>query len=187
LKRQAFTIAEVLIASFVGLLLMTVALFLFNQVGGASYLGSSQLELQMHTREILRRLGPTVRMATAPNSAMTGIYAPDIGATASNVVFCCPEDLLSQTPAAFNPRTPVYYLLHLRYDTPSRQLILEDFYSPTPTRQQILGRDTQLFQATRTHRIGLRLEVECQKQMRDISGRPKTIKFNLADSIQIPE
>ena len=182
---RAFTILEVLIAGAVGLLLIGVGLAVFLRLGSASLSGSSQLQLQLMTRETLRKIVPMLKMATAPNSQQTAIYSPDIGATAANVVFSSPEDLLNPNPPAFDPRDPVYLLLQMRWDSTSRQLLLEDFYSPT--RYTILGNQISDFKVARTQRIGLRLQLERQTLIRDSRGYSKPVKFDLADTLQLPE
>ncbi|MBT9588235.1 hypothetical protein IV102_33165 [bacterium] len=185
MTRRAFSIAEVLVAAGIGLALMALGLRLFLQIGAATLSGSSQLELQLSTRETLRRLVPYLKMATPPNSQQTAVYAPDIGQTAGNVVFCSPEDVFDASPPAFDPRNPSYILLQVRWDTATQKLILEDFYNPT--RNSILARKVSKFRVTRSHRIGLRIEVERQTLSRDLRGNPKTVRFELSDTLQLPE
>lgn len=179
------TLPELVVAGTIAIVLMAVGLLLFRRVSSASLSGASQLELQLSTRESLRRLVPILKMATPPNSQQTGIYSPDIGITAANVVFCSPEDLLNLHPPAFNPRDPFYILLQVRYEASSRQIILEDFYAPS--RHNVLAHQVSDFKVSRLHRIGLRLQIERQTQINDSRGYPKTVKFQLFDVLQLPE
>ncbi|MBX3168706.1 MAG: hypothetical protein KF760_14925 [Candidatus Eremiobacteraeota bacterium] len=183
--KRAMTLAEVLVAGALSLVLLGVGLVLLRRLGSASLSGSSQLQLQLTTRETLRKIVPMLKLATAPNSQQTAIYTPDIGATAANVVFCSPEDLLNPNPPAFNPRDPFYILLQIRYAADKRQILLEDFYAPE--RYTVLGHQVSDFQVARTQRIGLRLQMERQATIRDSRGFPKPIKFQLSDSLQLPE
>lgn len=185
MRRRAFSLTEVLVAAGVGLMLMAIALLLLRRITTASMSGGSQLQLQLTTRETLRKIVPMLKMATSPNSQQTAIYSPDLGATAANVVFCSPEDLLDATPPAFNPRDPLYILLQVRYDASSRQILLEDFYSPT--RYTVLGYQVSEFKVTRTQRIGLRLELARQAMVRDSAGYTKPVDYELSDSLQLPE
>lgn len=183
--RRAFTLSELLVGVALGLALMGLGLLMFRSIGHASLTGGSQLELQVRVRECIRRLTPLVKLATPPNSQQTAIYAPDIGVTASNCVYCSPEDSVALSPPAFDPRNATYTLLQVRWDTATRDLILEDFYNPT--RQRVLARNLSLFSVTRVHRIGLRFVVEQQAQVRDFRGFPKVQRFQLSDALQLPE
>lgn len=185
MRRRALTLPEVLVAASVGLMLMAIALVLLRRITAASVSGSSQLQLQLTTRETLRKIVPMLKMATSPNSQQTGIYSPDLGVTAGNVVFCSPEDLLNASPPPFNPRDPNYILLQIRYQPASHQLLLEDFYSPT--RYTVLGYQVHQFKVSRTHRIGLRLELTRQALVRDSAGYSKPVDYQLSDSLQLPE
>lgn len=185
MKLRAFTLAEVLVAGALALVVLGIGLVLLRRLGSASLSGSSQLQLQLNTRETMRKLVPMLKMATPPNSQQTAVYHPDIGATAANVVFCSPEDMLNPSPTAFNPRDPVYMLLQVRWDSYSQRLFLEDFYNPT--RFTVLGHQVSKFAVVRSTRIGLRLDLERQTTIKDSRGYPKTVKFELADTIQLPE
>ena len=185
MKRRALSIPEVLVAAGLGLVLMAVALVLFRRVTSASFAGASRLQLQLSTRETLRKIVPLLKMATPPNSQQTGIYSPDLGVTAGNVVFCSPEDMLHPNPPEFNPRDPVYLLLQIRHDATSRQILLEDFY--TPARHTVLGYQVRDFQVVHTQRIGLRLKIVRELTVRDPLGHSKPLQYELSDSLQLPE
>ena len=175
-----------LVAGALGLVLMALGLMLFRRIGSASLAGSSQLQLQTSTRETLRRIPPILRMAMPPNSQQTAIYYPDIGASAANVVFCCPEDLVDNTSSAtFNPRDPVYFLFQMRWEPATQQIVLEDFYSPD--RSRIMARQVSAFRVARTQRIGLRLQLERQVTIRDSRGYPKVQRFELSETFQLVE
>ncbi|MBS2033634.1 hypothetical protein JST97_01525 [bacterium] len=176
---------ELIVACAIGVMLMAIGMLLFRRVTFASLSGSSQLQLQLSTRESLRRMVPLLKMATPPNSQQTAIYSPDIGLTTGNIVFCCPEDLLNPQPPPFDPRDPFYILLQIRYDPSSREVLLEDFY--TPTRSNVLAYQVSDFKISRLHRIGLRLQIERQILINDSRGYPKPVKYQLSDVLQLPE
>lgn len=185
MRKRALSLTEVLVAAGVGLMLMAIGLLLLRRLTSASVSGSSQLQLQLTTRETLRKIVPMLKLATSPNSQQTAIYSPELGVSAANVVFCSPEDLLDESPPAFNPRDPHYILLQIRYDATSRQILLEDFYSPT--RYTVLGYQVSDFKVARTQRIGLRLELARQTTVRDSAGHSKPLEYQLSDSLQLPE
>lgn len=185
MRRRALTLPEVLVAAGIGLMLMAVALLLLRRVTSASLSGGSRLQLQLSTRETLRKIVPLLKMATPPNSQQTGIYSPDLGVTAANVVFCSPEDMLNPNPPEFNPRDPVYILLQLRHDPASRKLLLEDFYHPD--RYTVLGHQVSDFQVVHTQRIGLRLKIVREMPVRDHLGYTKPLQYELSDTLQLPE
>jgi hypothetical protein len=185
MSMRGFSLLEIILAGVLGLSVMTLGLLLFRRVGTASLSGSSQLELQLSTREGLRRLGPILRMATAPNSQANAIYSPALSQTAANVVFSSPDDQLASNPPPFDPRNPSYILLQVRYDSVSRRVLLEDFYNPT--RHRVICRNVSDFRVTRTHRQGINLYLRREAQIKDARGFPKNISFYLQDAIQMPE
>lgn len=185
MRRRGFTIAEVLVAAGVGLLVMAMGLAIFLKMSDAGRLGESWLSLQLNAREVDRRLLPLLRMATPPNSAREGIYLPEDANPAATVVFCVPEDLLAATPAPFDPRAPVYHLVQIRHDVPRQQLLLEDYYHPE--RVRVLGRNVTQFQVVRADRAGLTFTLEFRLVTRDARGLPKPLSYKLSDSVQLPE
>lgn len=181
--KSAVTLLEVLVASAVGLLVFAVLIAIFRQMVLAGQLGESRISSQLRARQAVRRVIPYLRFATAPNTAVEAIYHPDVDATASNVVFSVPENLLQSGPA-FNPRSPVYYLYQIRHDITSKKLLLQDFYAPTQS--NTLAIDIAAFNVTRNHLNGLLVRLRTEAQSRDARGFSKLLPYQIEEAVEIP-
>lgn len=183
--RRAFSLIEVMIVCLLGLALGGVILALFFQVTSSGRLGEGRLGNQLRARQAMRRVIPWIRFSTAPNTSQSGIYAPDTNITATNVVFAVPEDPLAVAPATFDPRSPSYFLMQIRYSPTNSSLILEDFYSPT--RYQLLATDIAAFNVTRTHKLGVTVRIRTEAQVRDVRGNSRGVDYQIEESLEVPE
>lgn len=174
-----------MVASVIGLALLATLLAMFLQLSSAGRLGESRLAIQLRARQAMRRVIPWLRFASAPNTAQEGIYKPDLNATASNVVFSVPQDLLVTGAPVYNPRVPSDVLYQIRHNGGTRQLLLEDFYQPA--RHQLLATDIAAFNVTRTHVLGLMLRLRTEANVGDARGYTRKVDYQIQEALEVPQ
>ncbi|MGE0493040.1 MAG: type II secretion system protein [Vulcanimicrobiota bacterium] len=181
--RRGFTIAELLVS--VALLSIIGAMFAFALRGfiASSHQGTQRVEMEIQLREATKRSSLILRSAVAPSEIQTAIYAPGVGATASEVIFCAPAELMDPaTP--FDPRSPVYELFRIRQVAGPETLVLESVYGAAP--QRILGRQISSFEVDRLSDTVVTATIEGSTTIRGASGQSRDQTSQTTTSIQLP-
>ncbi|MCA9794189.1 MAG: prepilin-type N-terminal cleavage/methylation domain-containing protein [Candidatus Eremiobacteraeota bacterium] len=181
--RRGFTIAELLVS--VALLSIIGVIFAFALRGfiASSHQGSQRVEMETQLREATKRTNLTLRSAIAPSEIQTAIYAPAVGATGPEVIFCAPAELMDPT-TPFDPRNPVYELFRIRQLAGPATLVLESVYGAAP--QRVLGRQISDFQVERLADTVVTATIEGSTTIRGASGQSRTQTTQTKTSIQLP-
>ena len=189
MRRRRFkglTLAEVIVACGVLMVLGTALIMCYNVCLPVYRQGGGRIDVQQHCRETVRRIVPLLNSAISPDGVQEALFAPaPVGAVDTKIEFATTLDALGASAmGSVDPRNPTFYRYRIRFDGTASQIVLEDV--DQPSRSRVLAREVQNVAFYRVALDAVKIHVESMILIRGARNQQRTVSHVLETVQQVP-